>query len=59
MGTFAFIVLILMHEDNAGNVANVAAVKALFFKNVRLLSMGVSPFFDVITMCFNHLYKIA
>jgi hypothetical protein len=38
IGTFAFIVLILilLHEDNAGKVA---AVKTLFFKNVRLLSM--------------------
>jgi len=58
METFAFIVLMVTHEDNAGK-ATAAAVKALFFKNVRLLSMGVSPFFDVITMCFNHLYKIA
>jgi hypothetical protein len=59
METFAFIVLMVTHEDNAGNVASVVAVKALFFKKVRLLSMGVFPFFDVITMCFNHLYKIA
>jgi hypothetical protein len=58
METFAFIVLMLTQEDNVGKAAAVAAVKALFFKNVRLLSMG-GTFFDVITMCFCHLYKIA
>jgi hypothetical protein len=34
-----------MHEDNTGNVA---AAKALFFKNVLLLSMVASPLIDVI-----------
>jgi hypothetical protein len=42
MGTFAFILLILTHADNTGHDANAVAVKALFFKNIRLLSMGFS-----------------
>jgi hypothetical protein len=43
MGTSAFMVLVLTQEDTVGNAA-AAAVKALFFKNVRLLSMEASPF---------------
>jgi hypothetical protein len=53
MGTFALIVLMVTQEDNVGKVAT-AAVKALFFKNVRLLSIGVSLVFEVITVCFDH-----
>jgi len=41
------------HEDNAGK-ATAAAVKALFFKNVRLLSMGVSPFLNT----YYQVYKL-
>ena len=41
------------HEDNAGK-AIAAAVKALFFKNVRLLSMGVSPFLNT----YYQVYKL-
>jgi len=44
MGTFAFMVLMLTQEDTEGKAA-AAAAKALFFKNVRLLSIKVSPFF--------------
>jgi len=43
MGTFAFIVVIVTQEDNVGKAAAVT-VKALVFKNVRLLSMG-PPFY--------------
>jgi len=53
METFPLIVLMVTHEDNAGK-AIAAAVKALFFKNVRLLSMGVSPFLNT----YYQVYKL-
>lgn len=38
-------VLMLTQEDATGKAAP-AAAKALFFKNVRLLSMEISPIWD-------------
>ena len=47
METFALMVLMVTHEDNVGRVAAVAAaaraVIVLFFRNVRLSSMGILP----------------
>lgn len=45
-GTFAFIVLMRTQEDNPGN-AVATIVRALFFKNVRLLFM-IDQFCNVI-----------
>jgi hypothetical protein len=54
MGTFPLIVLMVTQEEvNAGKAA-AAAAKALFFKNVRLLSMGVSPFLNT----YYQVYKL-
>ena len=44
MGTFALIVLMVTHEDNAGRAAAATADIALFFRNARLFSIwGFSP----------------
>jgi hypothetical protein len=56
MGTFPFIVLMLIQEDTVGKAAMVAA-KALFFRNVRLLSMAAPPLYGF-KMCFV-IFKIA
>jgi hypothetical protein len=58
IGTCDFMVPVPAQEHKAGK-AVAATVKALFFKNVRLLSMGGSPLFDgIICTCqFKKLQK--